>query len=314
VPTSVILQFVSTFGVWIAAERMGLSAVLTMVCYAVTVSRRAPAWTPARLRVPSYAVWESAVFVLNVLAFVFIGLQIRPILETLEPAMQTRYLAIAGSVLLTVVVVRIAWVMLCTGVLRRIARYRGSKGFIPTVGGSVVVSWCGMRGIVTLAAALALPSLPDGQSFPYRDLIVFSSFAVVIGTLLVQGLTLRPLMLALRLRDDNPVAREVGRARVRALHAAIGSLDRDNTEAAAVVRVELEARLEIDGDQDDSRVARTPHDRLRRRAVAAARRELLQMRDETVIGDDAFHVIEEELDWLEMSGTVHAPSSSKSES
>ena len=85
VPTAVILQFISTFGVWILAERIGLSAVLTMVCYAVTVSRRAPAWTPASLRVPSYAVWETVVFVLNVLAFVFIGLQIRPILAALDP-------------------------------------------------------------------------------------------------------------------------------------------------------------------------------------------------------------------------------------
>ena len=85
VPTTIILQFISTFGVWILADRLGLSSVLTMVSYAIWVARWSPAVTPARIRLPSYAVWETAVFVLNVLAFVFIGLQIRPILASLDP-------------------------------------------------------------------------------------------------------------------------------------------------------------------------------------------------------------------------------------
>jgi monovalent cation/hydrogen antiporter len=80
VPTAIILQFVATFGVWIFAEQIGLSAVLTMVCFAVTAARTAPERTPARIRIPTYAVWESAVFALNILAFIFIGWQLRPIL------------------------------------------------------------------------------------------------------------------------------------------------------------------------------------------------------------------------------------------
>ena len=79
VPTAIILQFVSTFGVWILAERLHLSGVLTMVCYAMTVARSAPERIPARTRIPTYAVWETAIFALNILAFIFIGLQIRPI-------------------------------------------------------------------------------------------------------------------------------------------------------------------------------------------------------------------------------------------
>src|SRR5438094_744020 len=102
VPTAIILQFVSTFGVWMLADRMGLSGVLTMVCYAMTAARTAPERTPARIRIPSYAVWETVVFLLNVLAFAFICLQIRPILASLEPAVRGRYFAVAGAVLLTV--------------------------------------------------------------------------------------------------------------------------------------------------------------------------------------------------------------------
>src|SRR5437588_276089 len=118
VPTAIILQFVGTFGVWILADRIGLSGVLTMVCYAVTVARTAPEQTPARVRIPSYAVWETVVFMLNVLAFMFIGLQIRPILASLDPAARGRYFAVAGAVLLTVILVRIAWQMSFNSVIR----------------------------------------------------------------------------------------------------------------------------------------------------------------------------------------------------
>ena len=108
VPTSIILQFVTTFGVWILAEYIGLSGVLTMVCYAITVARTAPERVPARLRIPTYAVWETVVFPLNILAFIFIGLQIRPIVESLHAEDRSRYVAVAAAVVLTVIVVRLA--------------------------------------------------------------------------------------------------------------------------------------------------------------------------------------------------------------
>ena len=118
VPTAIILQFVSTFSVWILADRIGLSGVLTMVCYAMTVARTSPERTPARIRIPSYAVWETVVFMMNVLAFVFIGLQLRPILDRVEPALRGRYFAVALAVLLTVIVVRFAWHMSFNAVIR----------------------------------------------------------------------------------------------------------------------------------------------------------------------------------------------------
>ena len=216
VPTAIILQFVTTFGVWILADRIGLSGVLTMVCYAMTVARTAPERTPARIRIPSYAVWETVVFVLNMLAFIFIGLQIRPILESLEPADRGRYFAVAGAVLVTVIVVRLAWHMSFNAVVRwrdrRLGFHPPRPMLRPTVGSGLVISWAGMRGIVSLAAALALPA-----AFPFRDLIVLTAFSVVLGTLVLQGLTLKPLLRALDLQDDDPVGREVGAARERAL-------------------------------------------------------------------------------------------------
>ena len=232
VPTAIILQFISTFGIWILADRIGLSGVLTMVCYAVAIARRAPELIPARIRIPSYAVWDTVVFVLNVLAFVFIGLQIRPILTSLEPATRTRYLEVAGAVLLTVIVVRIAWVMTHNAAIRwKIGRF-GFHPRRPTLRPSVrtglIISWSGMRGILSLAAALALPIGADGQPFPFRDLIVLTAFCVVLGTLVIQGLTLRPLLEALDLHDDDPVGHEVDAAREQALHAALATFEDDH--------------------------------------------------------------------------------------
>jgi monovalent cation/hydrogen antiporter len=118
VPTAIILQFVTTFVVWMLAERIGLSGVLTMVCYAMSVAQTAPAQIPARIRVPTYAVWETVVFALNILAFIFIGLQLRPILNGLEPADTGRYVAVAGAVLITVILVRLAWHMPFNAIVR----------------------------------------------------------------------------------------------------------------------------------------------------------------------------------------------------
>jgi monovalent cation/hydrogen antiporter len=303
VPSTIILQFVTTFGVWILAEHIGLSGVLTMVCYAVTVARTAPARIPARARIPSYAVWETAVFALNILAFIFIGLQIRPILASLEAGDRSRYAAVAGAVLVTVIVVRLVWHMSFNAVVRWRDRRFGFNPprpmLRPTVGSGLVISWAGMRGIVSLAAALALPS-----GFPFRDLIVLTAFCVVLGTLAIQGLTLKPLLRALDLRDDDPVGQERRAARDRALRAGLASLQHDPSPAADAVRQEFTAHLEHDHEDDDGHGGEGPaaeHTRLHREALAAARQAVLAMRESDEIGDDAFHEVEEELDWLEMA-------------
>jgi CPA1 family monovalent cation:H+ antiporter len=297
VPTAIILQFVTTFGVWIFAEYVGFSGVLTMVCYAITVAQTAPARVPARVRIPTYAVWESVVFALNILAFVFIGLQIRPIIETLDASQRVRYLAVAGAVVVTVIVVRIAWQMSRTVLVRLAQRLSGSSMRQSTreqgMAGAFLIAWSGMRGIVSLAAALALPA-----GFPHRDLIVFGAFCVVLVTLVVQGLTLKPVLRVLKLHDDDPVGREVGAARAEALRAGLAALSDENASAAAVVRQELTATLTHGETSND---ARAQHNELRQRALHAAREEVLRMRASRAIGDDAFHQVEADLDWLEMA-------------
>jgi CPA1 family monovalent cation:H+ antiporter len=204
-----------------------------------------------------------------------------------------------------VILVRFAWVMSYNWVVRRHIRRHGFHPprpmSAPTVKSGLLVSWCGMRGIVTLAAAFALPNGEDGSPFPHRDLIVFVAFCVVLGTLVIQGFTLRPLLRKLNLSDDDPVGQEVARARAAAYRAALAALDGDSSPLAEAIRVELQAGL-LEANGDDAEPAGGAQaDNLRMRTVTAARQAVLAMRNSGDIGDTAFHRLEEEIDRLELS-------------
>ncbi len=306
IQVSVILQFVGTFAVWIIADHLGLSAIITVVSYAMTISQFAPGRVDARHRIASYAVWEVAVFVLNVLAFVLIGLQLRTILARMRDSDWHTYAVCAGAVCLTVIAVRISWVMIYGYSMRWIERRSSSGKPRKTAprGTGLVISWSGMRGIVTLAAALALPDGTPQSAFPYRDLIILCAFCVVLATLVIQGLTLRPLLAVLGLKDDGSVAREVRLARVETARAALQVLDgeQDGHPSIEVLRSEYEARLRSgersagSGDSNETHMTE-----LQRRAVRAQRQTLINLRSQKVIGDDAFHAAEEEVDLLELT-------------
>ena len=316
VATSVIFQFVGTFAVWIIADRLHLSPIITMVVYAMSVARVAPDLMPARIRIPSYAVWEVVVFVLNVLAFILVGLQLKPIIARLDRPTWIEYLGVAVAVCAAVILARIAWVTGAAAFSRWRCRPRqdATPGPADAValspGGAAVVAWCGMRGTVTLAAALALPTGRAGAPpFPYRELILFTAFAVVLGTLVVQGITLRPLIARLRLSDDGAVDREARLARVETLRSALSVLAAADVETVALLRRRYELRLrhaeaELDGGAHDPVGApgelSADADTLRA-AMAAERRRLSALRANGTIGDDAFHLIEEELDWAELA-------------
>ena len=182
-----------------------------------------------------------------------------------------------------------------------------------TPGAAAVVGWCGMRGTVTLAAALALPA-----AMPFRDLIVVTAFAAVLGTLVVQGLTLRPLLLYLRLEDDGMVEREVRLARVETLRAAVAAAACCPGAATAELvrhRYEVQLRRAEEDFATDGRPARTDgtttggaaqaDDRdgdaaVVRAATDAQRQRLGALRADGTIGDAAFQQVQEALDWAEL--------------
>lgn len=314
VSTAIVVQFCSTFGVWILAEQLHLSGIITMVVYAMAASRRAAEIVPARIRIPAWAVWEVAVFVLNVLAFILVGFQLKSIAARMTPSTGARYVTVAAVVCAAVILARIAWVTGAAAFSRWRCRPRpdGTPGPRDAValsaGGAAVAGWCGMRGTVTLAAALALPTGEHGGvEFPFRDLIVVTAFGVVLGTLVLQGLTLRPLLLRLRLRDDGSVEREVRLARVETLRAAQAAAEAcPGADTAALVRHSYDLQLrraeaaaatpgvEANDDEEAADVA------VVRAATRARRRRLVALRADGTIGDAAFQRVEEELDWAEM--------------
>jgi len=306
VPIAIIIQFVGTFGVWILADNLGLSGVLTIVTFAILASRSPTRLrTSPQIRIPTNAVWAAAVFVLNALAFVLIGMQLRPILGRLGTDGLNNSIAVAIAVLIAAIVARFAWVMAYNLFFRAILpepRTEDGAGR-PTIAGGLVISWAGMRGIVTLAAAFAIPNtLSDGSPFPYRDLILLCAFGVVLGTLVVQGLTLRPLIAALRLQAPDPVALEVRRARAEALRAGIAAIDGNDTLEAKLLRKELEAAIATSADESRSAdLDELPGNEIRRIALAAARRRANELWHNATIGDDAYRALESEFDWGELS-------------
>jgi CPA1 family monovalent cation:H+ antiporter len=305
IPSAIVMQFVGAFGIWILADELGLSAIVTIVTFAITASRITAELTPASLRIPAYAVWDTVVFVLNVLAFVIIGLQVRPVLDSLQDGERAQYLQIAGLVFATVVLVRIAWVFTYNRAAVLKAKLFGGGSwpgdYVPTPAGSTIVSWCGMRGIVTLATAFALPAGLNGEpAFPFRDLILLCAFCVVAGTLVLQGLTLRPLIVLLGIKADNTVEKEVCSAQAELARVAAAIIDDDASDAAQMLRAEF-AMPSDEQLADGSETEHAARNRLRARIIVAQRQALVRMRDTGVIADDAFHRIEEHLDRVEIN-------------
>ncbi|MFL5477148.1 MAG: cation:proton antiporter [Gemmatimonadales bacterium] len=319
VATSVVFQFGWTFGVWILAEQLHLSGIITLVVFAMATARQAPEVLPARIRIPSWAVWEVTVFVLNVLAFILVGFQLKSIAARLTGSEGSRYAIVAATVTGAVILARLAWVTGAAGFSRWRCRPQpsGRPGPKDAVAldrrSALLVGWCGMRGTVTIAAALALPI-----GFPYRDMILVTAFGVVLGTLVLQGLTLRPVLLALRLEDDGTVDHEVRLARVESLRAALAAAECcEGAETAELVRHRYQLQLrraeqELAAEDGNGRRVASPPVSVEdaairdgdaaavRAATEAQRKRLMALRSDGTIGDAAFQRVEEELDWAEL--------------
>jgi Na+/H+ antiporter len=328
ISTVVVFQFCSTFGAWVLAEHLHLSGIITLVVFAMAAARRSPEILPARIRVSAWAVWEVAVFVLNVLAFILVGFQLKSIAGRVTQATEAKYLLVAAAVCATVILARIAWVAGAAAFGRRRCRLsaEAAKGSMRLIAlskpGAAVVGWCGMRGIVTLAAALALPIGGAGVApFPYRDLILVCAFGVVLGTLVLQGLTLRPLLLRLGFEDDGSVEREVSLARIETLRVALElTTANQGTETIDLVRHRYELQLrraeeslayQLEPATDIRPESETPHAAplgdtqdhdvaVLVAAMEARRHRLLALRSDGTIGDAAFQLVEEEIDWAEL--------------
>jgi Na+/H+ antiporter len=282
-----LLQFVDAFLVWIVAEHLHLSAVLAVVACAMTVARAPDVIGSPRERVHSYAVWSTVVFLLNVLAFLLMGMQARTIVSRMPTNRLYEALGVAAMVVVAVIVTRFVVVMAWNRLSRSIESLR-DESKPPTVAQGLIVSWAGMRGLLTLATAFALPN-----DFPQRDVVVLIAFSVVLATLVFQGLTLTPLIKLLKLDALEDPARQLTKAR-----AAIAKTGRD----ALAGKEGREAQNLRDGyDIDCGDDTRQRYRVLGLEAVRAERTHLIEMRDDHRIGVETYQILEEELDWREIT-------------
>jgi NhaP-type Na+/H+ or K+/H+ antiporter len=287
-----LMEFVTSFGVWIIAERLRLSPILCLVAFAMTIARSAGLSTPPRSRIHSFAVWDTAVFLLNVLAFLLMGLQARTIVEAMPRERLVEAAEFAGLVVVCVIVVRLAWVILFNRLAAWFSFARGGVDPAPLRQG-LLVGWCGMRGLVTMATAFALPA-----DFPQRDLIVLTAFAVVLATLVIQGLTLGPLVKLLKLDGETGLPAELAATRADMASAALGGLADQQGPAADHWRFALEARKAASRPSDPE-VSYETWRVLGLKTTRRQRERLEELRNADQVGPDAFLILQEELDFIE---------------
>jgi monovalent cation/hydrogen antiporter len=283
------------------------SGVLAVVTTGLYLGRKGPYIISSGTRLQGYATWELITFLLNGLIFILIGLQLRNVVARLDVYSADELIFYAVLVSLTVVLVRMLWVFPATYVPRWVSRRLRERDPAPPWRSVTIVAWTGMRGVISLAAALALPFQASGGQFPDRDLIIFLTFCVILATLVVQGLSLPALIRALGLEDDRIGEKEETHGRIQVAEAALERLE--ELGAQDWVREDTQERVRglysyrrnrfasrFDGDPDGVEERSADYQRLMVELLVAQRQRLISMRDEGSIGDEVMHRIEHDLD------------------
>jgi CPA1 family monovalent cation:H+ antiporter len=290
--------------VYFLAEHLGVSGVLATVAAGIVLGRHSSVALSPEARIGGAATWASGTLIVNALAFVLIGMQLRLIVQDLPDGKFSTLLGQALVISLAVIVVRFIWVYPVVYLPRILSPTLRQNDPAPPWQAPFVIGWSGLRGIVSLASALALPVVMDnGEPFPYRNEILFFSFAVIVVTLLGQGGSL-PLVLAkLGIGDDGDGAREVVAGRRVLTDAALARLEAISGESwvpeehANELRSHLLHKREFNSrDQEEAEEHARNSARLRLEINEAARQALIAARNSGQIGDGARVVLETELD------------------
>ncbi|HEY1976804.1 MAG TPA: Na+/H+ antiporter [Candidatus Baltobacteraceae bacterium] len=302
-----VLFLLAPFISYVPAEALHVSGVLAAVCAGLISGRRSSEFIDSETRLLGSGVWQLLTFILNAFAFLLIGLELPEILAKLVPHVRD-YILYGLALAALVIVVRLIWVFPATYLPRLIPRLRKLDPS-PPANAVFVIGWSGMRGIVSLAAALALPYSLGHTGFPERAVTIFFTFCVVFVTLAFQGLTLGPIIERLGITETSKGAQREAHLRVRALEAGLERL-RDyerrhhgalETEVVGRVMEEYQQRIDLlrgrgaPADTDESRASVLDRE-LEKEALAAERRTITTMRTAGEIPDDIFRSIEYDLD------------------
>jgi monovalent cation/hydrogen antiporter len=308
-PVEIVITLITGFAAYIPAEELGVSGVLAAVTAGIYVGWRAPEVASPTTRLLGFSFWEIFVYLLNAALFILVGLQLRPILSGLSGRSAANLLGLALAFSVVVIVMRIAWVFTVPYLIRVLDRRAAQVARRVGPRERLVMGWSGMRGAVSLAAALALPLEGNsGEPFPERSLLIFLTFAVIFATLVLQGLTLPGLIRRLGVRGEDEEEQEELSARLGATDAALERLDelaaeewtRDDTIERLrglyqYRRRRLSARAGDGADEgyEDRSLA---YQQLVRELLEAQRRAIVRLRNEGAISNDVMHRVERDLD------------------
>lgn len=314
-PSEIALSLALPFAVFLAAEEAHVSAVVAVVAAGLVRGWYSPQVFSAQTRIQAHTVWDTVVFLINIVVFILIGLELPRALDALHAYSPPVLIGWAAAVSATVIGVRFVWVFRATyleGLLFKLVR-RDGKG--PKVRNVMVVAWSGMRGVVSLVIALAIPHATwQGEAFPYRDLVVFLSYAVILVTLVLQGLTLGPLIRLLGVGADCDERTEERIARTKTIHASIAEIERRCAAStgeiphavARTIREDYSHRLrDVEARYGDwlggpAAPAAGPLRELHLSAIGAARQRLWKLRRDGDIGDEVMLRVQRELDLEEV--------------
>lgn len=309
-PVEITVSLLTGYAAYVPAEQLGLSGVLAAVTAGLYIGWVSPEISTARMRIQGFSAWDVLVFLLNATLFLLIGLQLNTILDGLSGYSTAELLGYAALVSAVVIAARLAWMFTIPYLIRALDRRASQRERRVGAAPRLILGWSGMRGAVSLAAALALPLETDaGAALPQRDLILFLTFAVIFATLVLQGLTLPALIRALGVRDDGTEREhEEVLARVAAAEAALAEL-----ESLAELEWTREDTIErMRGAFDyrlrrfSARAGKAPDDGYEDRSIAyqravqavieAQHRAVVELRNRGEIADDVMRQVERELD------------------
>jgi monovalent cation/hydrogen antiporter len=303
--TDTTFTFLSPFIAYLAAESLHLSGVLAVVTAGLYVSYNSSVIFSQQTRLQARGTWDTIIFILNGIVFILIGLQLPSILASIDQHSFLTLLEYGAVVSIAVIIGRIIWVFPGAYIPRLSKKIRERE---PEVSLKLVtiVAWSGMRGVVSLAAALALPEvISNNQPFPHRDLIIFLTFCVIFSTLILQGLTLRPLIKWLKISSGTREAEIEQKARLEIASAVIEHIEENysyalSAETLNLVKNKYEVRIFrirkdlIDQKFNDNQLKEFL--RIQQELLNMERQLILDMRTKGKIGDEVLKKIEYELD------------------
>lgn len=305
--SEIAITLLSPYIAWVLAEQAHASGVLACVAGGLYLRQHFSEAVAPTTRIQARAVWDFLVFVLNGFIFILIGLQLGALREAIPSGMFVPLMLTGALVSVTAIVVRLIWVPLAAWIPRLLSPSLRARDPMPALPSLFLIGWTGMRGIVSLAAALALPlTTAAGVPFPFRAEIILITFSVILATLVLQGLSLGPLIRALNLKEDGSLEREEMQAREHAATAALVRLDEVANEGWPVpehldqMRVHYGDRIQRytkDGTAPEC-TAETIEvfQRLRHETLTAERLAVIRLRNGGIISDDVLHRLEHELD------------------